>query len=208
LELPIVPKRKHRYLTHHELARIARECGTAYEVLVLVLGHTGLRWGEATALRARNLDVSRGSLHVVETVHEVNGTLMFDTPKRHQKRCLYVPTFLRDRLEIHVEKKLRDDFVFTAQQGSVVRVGNFRRRSFDCAVARVGLTKFTPKDLRHTAASLAIASGASLNDVQAMLGHATSTITLTRYGHLWREARRDNAHAPHDPARTRTQTVR
>jgi integrase len=201
LELPFVPKRKHRYLTHHELARLARECGTAYGVLVLILGHTGLRWGEATALRVRNLDVSRGSVNVLQTVHEVNGRLVFDTPKRHQKRCLHVPSFVWDCLESHVEKKLPDDFVFTAQQGSVVRVGNFRRRSFDRAVARVGLTAFTPKDLRHTAASLAIASGATLNDVQAMLGHATSTITLTRYGHLWHEARRDDSHAPHHPAR-------
>jgi integrase len=39
--------------------------------------------------------------------------------------------------------------------------------------------------LRHTAASLAIAAGASVKGVQAMLGHASATLTLDRYGHLF-----------------------
>ncbi|PWV45287.1 tyrosine-type recombinase/integrase [Nocardiopsis sp. L17-MgMaSL7] len=36
-----------------------------------------------------------------------------------------------------------------------------------------------------TAASLAIASGADVKVVQSMLGHATATMTLDRYGHLF-----------------------
>ncbi len=43
----------------------------------------------------------------------------------------------------------------------------------------------TPHELRHTAASLAIAAGASVKGVQAMLGHASATLTLDRYGHLF-----------------------
>ena len=38
---------------------------------------------------------------------------------------------------------------------------------------------------RHTAASLAIASGASINGVQSMLGHASAAMTLDRHGHLF-----------------------
>jgi integrase len=41
-----------------------------------------------------------------------------------------------------------------------------------------------PHELRHTAASLAIASGASIKGVQSMLGHASAAMTLDRYGHL------------------------
>jgi site-specific recombinase XerC len=37
----------------------------------------------------------------------------------------------------------------------------------------------------HTAASLAIASGASIKGVQSMLGHASAAMTLDRYGHLF-----------------------
>ncbi|MEJ9078197.1 tyrosine-type recombinase/integrase [Gordonia malaquae] len=42
-----------------------------------------------------------------------------------------------------------------------------------------------PHELRHTAASLAIAAGANIKAVQAMLGHARASITLDRYGHLY-----------------------
>ncbi len=42
-----------------------------------------------------------------------------------------------------------------------------------------------PHELRHTAASLAISSGASVKGVQSMLGHASAQMTLDRYGHLF-----------------------
>jgi integrase len=44
-----------------------------------------------------------------------------------------------------------------------------------------------PHELRHTAATLAIAAGASVKGVQAILGHASATLTLDRYGHLFRD---------------------
>jgi integrase len=40
-------------------------------------------------------------------------------------------------------------------------------------------------DLRHTAASLMIRQGASIKAVQKQLGHATASITLDTYGHLF-----------------------
>jgi integrase len=67
----------------------------------------------------------------------------------------------------------------------VVRNQNFRRRHFDPAAASVGLPGLVPHELRHTAASLAIAAGASIKGVQAMLGHGSATLTLDRYGHLF-----------------------
>ena len=56
-----------------------------------------------------------------------------------------------------------------------------RRRAADA----VGVSGLTPHELRHTAASLAIASGASVKGVQSMLGHASAQMTLDRYGHLF-----------------------
>lgn len=43
----------------------------------------------------------------------------------------------------------------------------------------------TPKELRHTAACLAIAAGADVLVVQQMLGHADATETLNTYAKLW-----------------------
>jgi len=67
----------------------------------------------------------------------------------------------------------------------VLRVRNFRRNVFDPAVARVGPAGLHPHELRHTAASLASASGADVKVVQMMLGHKTATMTLDLYGHLF-----------------------
>ncbi|QBI51949.1 Tyrosine recombinase XerD [Streptomonospora litoralis] len=52
----------------------------------------------------------------------------------------------------------------------------------DAGLDGLGLT---PHKLRHTAASLAIAAGADVKVVQQMLGHATATMTLDTYGHLF-----------------------
>jgi hypothetical protein len=115
----------------------------------------------------------------------VNGHLVFGTPKTHQTRSVPVPAFLRDRLAVHCAGKTADEFVFTAARGGVLRVRNFRRGWFDTAARRVGRDGLVPHELRHSAASVAIASGASVKGVQSMLGHASATLTLDRYGHLF-----------------------
>ena len=48
----------------------------------------------------------------------------------------------------------------------------------------VGLT---PHDLRHTTASLAITSGASVKHVQRMLGHKDAAMTLNVYASLFED---------------------
>ena len=75
--------------------------------------------------------------------------------------------------------------MFGSQAGTPLRVQNFRRDWFDRAADAIGLPRLTPHELRHTAASLAIASGASVKGVQSMLGHASAQMTLDRYGHLF-----------------------
>ena len=54
--------------------------------------------------------------------------------------------------------------------GGPLRNTNFRSRVFEPAAASVGLAGVTPHDLRHTAASLAVAAGANVKAVQRMLG--------------------------------------
>ena len=53
------------------------------------------------------------------------------------------------------------------------------------AAAAIGIHGLHPHELRHTAASLAIASGANVKVVQQMLGHKSATVTLDQYGHLF-----------------------
>jgi integrase len=61
-------------------------------------------------------------------------------------------------------------------------IGWFRVR-FDRAVAKLDLEGVTPHTLRHSAGSLALASGASVVIVQKLLGHRNATTTLNTYSH-------------------------
>lgn len=61
------------------------------------------------------------------------------------------------------------ELVFTAPKGGPLRTGNFRKNVWLPAVAECGLGDLVVHDLRDTAASLAISSGASIKAVQRML---------------------------------------
>ncbi|MGY1643686.1 tyrosine-type recombinase/integrase [Geodermatophilus sp. SYSU D00703] len=56
---------------------------------------------------------------------------------------------------------------------------------FDPAATAAGLEDLSPHDLRHTAASLLVASGANVEAVQRMLGHASAAMTLDVYSGLF-----------------------
>ena len=75
--------------------------------------------------------------------------------------------------------------MFTTGRGAVLRNRNARRDWFDAAVERAGYEGTTPHDLRHTFASVAIASGASIKAVQSALGHHSAAFTLDVYGHMF-----------------------
>jgi integrase len=64
---------------------------------------------------------------------------------------------------------------------------NWRQPIWDAVVAAAGVTGLRPPDLRHTAASLAIASGASVKHVQPTLGHKDAAMTLNVYASLFED---------------------
>ncbi|PRW64640.1 tyrosine-type recombinase/integrase [Actinopolyspora mortivallis] len=184
IRLPRPSPSEHRYLDHAQVAKLADRCGS-YGLIVRFLAYTGLRWGELAALTVGRVDLKRRRVHVAESVTEVNGELVWGTPKTHERRSVPLPRFLVEELASRVNGRPSDALLFTAPQGGVLRVRNFRRAVFDAAVREVGPKGFHPHELRHTAASLAIASGADVKLVQQMLGHKTATMTLDLYGHLF-----------------------
>jgi integrase len=152
VDLPRLPTKDRRFLTHEQLHALAAAAGE-YRVLVLTLGYGGLRWGEATALRVRDVDLARGRLHIARAMVEVNGRMLIGSPKSHQSRAVVLPRFVAEELRGLLDCKGPDDLVFASPQGSVLRVQKFRRRGFDRAATSVGLEGLVPHELRHTAAS-------------------------------------------------------
>jgi integrase len=183
---PTVRPRRQLFLTSEQLAALADECGD-YGPFVWFLGWSGLRLGEAVALRVGRVDPARRRVRVEESATEILGRLVFSAPKTHESRTVIVPNFVMDRIEPLLIDKDPDNFVFTAPRGGPVRANNFRGRVFNPAVERLGMPDLVPHDLRDTAASLAISAGASIKAVQRMLGHASAKVTLDIYGGLFEE---------------------
>ena len=73
--------------------------------------------------------------------------------------------------------------MFPAVNGGALRSQVFQRAVLTDAARRIRGPGLHPHELRHTAASLAIASGADVKVVQQMLGHKSATMTLDLYGH-------------------------
>ncbi len=182
--LPRARRNEPRFLTREEVERLADAAGE-YGDVVRLLAYTGLRFGEMAALRVRRVDFLRKRLTVAESATEVGGTVEYGTPKTHQQRTVPIPAVLVEPLSRRCEGKGRDDLVLTSPGGAVLRSGNFRRRFFDPAARAAGLEDLSPHDLRHTAASLLVASGANVKAVQRMLGHASAAMTLDVYSGLF-----------------------
>jgi integrase len=184
VKLPRAAKGEPRFLTHDQVEQLAQSC-PGYELFVRLLAYTGLRWGEAVALRVGRLDLMRRRAEIVHTAIELDGEMTYGTPKTHQRRSVPIPRTLVDALAEQVAGRAPDDLVFTSPRGEVMRNHNFRSRVFAPAAVEIGVPGLTPHDLRHTAASLAVQAGANVKAVQSMLGHASAAMTLDVYAGLF-----------------------
>jgi integrase len=215
--LPKSSEAEHVYLDHSQVEALATAAGslrTRYDQatstahvnrqLIMLLAYTGLRWDEAAALRVGKVDLTGRRIRVVTAFAEVEGELIEQLPRSGKFRTVPLLPFLVDELRPFVQGRGEGELLFTTRRNAPLRLRNWRNREFGKAVKAAGLAGMglTPHKLRHTAASLAIASGADVKVVQAMLEHATATMTLDRYGHLFPD-RLDEVAEAMDAARAR-----
>lgn len=213
IELPEMSDREPFFLNALQVDAIADEVPERYRTLVYFLAYTGARIGEASALRVRHLDLTRGVVRFQESSPEVGGKkLQGQKTKTKRIRSVNLPEPLIHELGVHLKKygpykpganELDPGgFVFTGDRGAQVRQGNWRVREFQAACRRAGITRpgdgadsEVPwvHDLRHTAASLAAAAGYTLHEVKEMLGHSTIKTTSDLYLHLFEDGKREKA---------------
>lgn len=190
VRVPRDHRREAHFLTVGQVGALAEAAGERYGPMVRLLATSGLRVGEATALTVGDVDVRRRRVRV----RQAKGLRGRDVP---------VPASVLAVLPL--DGRGAGEPLFTNRDGGRVDVDHFRSRVWRRAVAEVGLRGVRIHDLRHTAASLAIASGADVKAVQSMLGHRSATLTLDTYGHLL-DSRLDDVAARVD--RMFTQDVR
>jgi integrase len=179
------------YLSHAQVQALAKEARDK-STLVLVLAYCGLRWGEATGLRVRDLDALKRRLMVRENAVAVGGKIIVGTPKSHAVRSVPFPAFLSFPLAGMATGKRPESILFGDGE-NYLRLPDTRDGWYAGACKRVRLvdpsfpSHITIHDLRHTAASLAISAGANVKAVQRMLGHKSAAMTLDTYADLFED---------------------
>ncbi|MCR6649778.1 MAG: site-specific integrase [Cellulomonas sp.] len=155
------------------------------------LALTGLRVSEAAGLRVRDVDLKRQRVTVREAVVVVDGRKVeqkrVKTESSQGRRVPLVPELVAE-LTALVAGRADTERVFTGRAGASMNRANYSRRQFRAAVESIGMPGLHPHVLRHTAVSLAIASGASVKEVQAIAGHKDAAMTLNVYSHLFEDS--------------------
>ncbi len=187
IERPRVVYRRDTALTHAQVDALVKAAGDAGPI-VQTLAYTGLRFGELAALRVADVNLRQRRILVSKAVAQVTGIgLVEDMPKTHQLRKVPILTSaLVDTLTAAVEGRQPDEYLFPAPGGGPMRNSFFRWR-FDRACEGAGLTGISIKTLRHSAGSLALASGASLPTAAQLLGHARVSTTADVYSHMFED---------------------
>lgn len=189
VKLPTKPKKHMRFLTHAQVDLLAA-CSSQPD-LTLFLSYTGLRWGEASALKVKHLDFTRSRINIEDNLVVVKGEYITGTPKSGQSRAVPMPVFLVDTLRAIATTRPREAYVW-GDGVTPLTYPNGSERWFGSAVKRAQaidptFPDITPHDCRHTAASLAVSAGANVKVVQRMLGHASAAMTLDVYAALFND---------------------
>jgi integrase len=174
-----------RALSPDELGRLIGAMPRGWpRLLVRLVAASGLRIGETIALRWEDVDADAGRVRVRRRIYRGRE----DAPKsRYGRREVALPRDLVTDLRRHrlaSPFSLGTDPVFATKVGTPHRPEHLRRRTLCPAVEAAGLEDVGFHTLRHTAASAWFARGASLVQVQRLLGHHSPAFTLATYVHL------------------------
>lgn len=166
----------------------------------------GLRRGEVCGLRWVDIDLDGGTATVAEQLVTVNWAVEAGKPKSDAgERDVALDKGTVAVLRAHRKAQLEDRLawgaawvdsgrVFTREDGSELHPASVTVLFTDLVEA-AGLPPIRLHDLRHGAATLALAAGVDLKVVQEQLGHSSSALTRDTYTSVLPEVARAAAEA-------------
>jgi integrase len=183
LELPAVRGTRDRIASPREAGELLDALPQRERALWATALYGGLRRGELMALRWEDIDLAGGVIRVERSWDQFAGVI--EPKSQAGRRSVPIAVALRDLL---VERKLACSWSEGLAFGRSATVpfsdtGIAKRAQRAWAGAK--LQPITMHECRHTFASLMIAAGVNAKALSTYLGHATISITLDRYGHLW-----------------------
>jgi integrase len=183
-------------LTEDEVRRLfAVTKGERHHALFVTLITTGIRHGEAQALRWQDIDVERRTLSICRTLHhEPDKGWVAGPTKTRKNRQVALPAETVVALKAHRARQAEmrllagpewqdTGLVFTTERGTALHQ-NTIQLAFDRACERAGISRRTVKETRHTFATLALINRVPVKIVSEALGHASVAVTYDIYSHV------------------------
>jgi integrase len=185
VDLPRLKRREMEALSVEECKRfltVARE-SEWYALFALALT-TGMRPSEYLALRRSDIDWQRGAASVCRTIQvSSNAWTFYDTKRKRSRRVVKLQNFVLEALQdLSNQRETQHDLIFH-KAGQPLRQRKIKVE-FRRLLAVAGIRSIRLYDLRHTAATLAVAAGVSVKVISDQLGHASISFTLERYSHV------------------------
>jgi len=162
------------------------------------LWQTGLRIGEAIALRWQDVDLEHSSLQVLRNAVEVGGRMVLGQPKTAAglRQIALMPqtvALLRSqRARLCAERLGSVPLVFPSRAGTLLSRRN-AARAWTALCEEAGLPHHGLHALRHTNASLQLQAGVGIREIAAHLGHESPALTARVYAHVLEDTRREAA---------------
>ena len=190
LRLPRVVAVEKNYLTKDQVKDLVAEVPERYKPVVWFLVTSGARWGEMAALRPKDL-LGNNRVRLARSYSKNNNSAVLTDLKGHEARTVVIPPQVEAMLQQQAQGRGLDDLLWEApRRGGSLRppkAGHWLSEA--CArchtIDNTFPSKLTAHELRHTAASLMISSGAHVKTIQRQLGHKDAAMTLNQYGHLF-----------------------
>lgn len=180
-------KRVHkvRPATVSEIGTIADAMPNRWSLMVLLAAWLAMRFGELTELRRKDIDLDDEVVRVRRAVVRTDDGFTVTTPKSDAGvRDIAIPPHLLPAIEDHLSEHVgskADSLLFPAVGGGHLAPATLYRR-FYTAREKANRDDLRWHDLRHSGAVLAAATGATLAELMARLGHSTPQAAM-RYQH-------------------------
>ncbi|MGV0408924.1 tyrosine-type recombinase/integrase [Corynebacterium resistens] len=178
-------------LTQAQIEAIIAELPEHYRLAALVAGACGLRIGEWTGLRRKDVqvelansgEVSRAWLYITKQARRNpdTGKIELAETKARRNRRVSVPSSVAPLLVEHVRGKSDDELVFPNKAGTFIKRQRFNT-ALKTAGAVIGRGDVSSHDFRHFGGTTYAQAGATLAESMDRLGHSTVDTAL-RYQH-------------------------
>jgi integrase len=192
VKVPQQPRNEMRALSVDQARTLLKAAlATRYGPVLAVALTTGMRPSEYLGLKWQDIDWARQTVSIVRSIRRLNGKWCFsDTKHTRSRRPIklqsWIVALLRDlqaKASAHDLCSEAHDLVFRTPSGQPINA-DYLAKHFRSTLDLAGLPRIRLYDLRHSAATIALAAGVSPKVVSEQLGHTSMAFTLDTYAHV------------------------